>query len=111
MEQILQQILNELKEVKTNQVKTDSRFEQLQLDVNARLEQLQSDVNDIKLDMADIKAEVKSISEQTHNLLEFRTETRMTLDTISQEIDFINHKELQNEKDLFTLKKNLQLIK
>ncbi len=35
----------------------------------------------------------------------------MEMDRISEALDYITHKENQTEKDLFTIKKNLQIVK
>lgn len=86
---ILQQILNELKELKENQ-----NF-------------MQKQMNELQANVLEIKSKVTAINEQTANLTEFQTNINIKLDKIENELDFLIHKELQTEKEVFYIKKKL----
>ena len=52
-----------------------------------------------------IKNKVNVINEQTVELTEFHIETNTRLDKISDDLDFLTHKEFQTEKEIFKLKR------
>lgn len=56
-------------------------------------------------DILEIKNKVNAINEQSAELTKFRTETNNRLDKISDDLDFLTHKELQNEKEIFKFKR------
>ena len=86
---ILQQILNELKELKENQ-----NF-------------MQKQMNELQANVLEIKSKVTAINEQTANLTEFQTNINIKLDKIENDLDDLTHNELQTEKELFYIKKKL----
>ncbi len=79
MEQLLNQILLEIKEIK-NKV---SGLEEGQVRIEKKLD---------------------AVYNQTADLTEFRTETRQNFNTISDNIRFLLHKEVETEKEIFLLK-------
>lgn len=142
MEQVLNQILSELKNVNTrldgleegqNQIKSEvagikievtslkSEVAGIKSDVNtlkSDVTEIKSDVNNLKSDLTEIKSDVKEINckadiifNQTAGLTEFQTEVKHSLNSIHQEVDFICHKEVETEKDVFHIKKHLEIIK
>ncbi|SHK55086.1 hypothetical protein [Paramaledivibacter caminithermalis] len=98
MEKILNEILRELKELKTNQTI-------MQSDVN-KLQQGQNKTNE-RLDR--IEKKLDAVYDQTANLTEFKTNAK--LDKISDDIDFLKHEEYQTKQDIFKIKKNFEIIK
>jgi chromosome segregation ATPase len=86
MEQILKQILSELKEIKENQ------------------QAMQSDI-------AEIKEKINSVYDQTADLTEFRTETKNAFNNISKDVKFIKHKLHETEEDVFDIKDHLKIVK
>lgn len=44
-------------------------------------------------------------------LTEFETSVTSDLTTLKKDVSFIGHKEYQNEKDVYTIKKQLEIIK
>ncbi|WP_427340759.1 hypothetical protein [Caloranaerobacter sp. DY30410] len=79
MEKLLNQILDELKELKENQKETIKRLDSIENKLDA-------------------------INEQTADLTEFRTETKQELKDIKDTLKFIIHKEAENERDIHVLK-------
>lgn len=66
-------------------------------------------LNSIEEGQNEIKADLKAVYEQTANLTEFRTETKQDLSDIKDTLRFVLHKEIETEKELFTLKsKNIK---
>lgn len=68
---------------------------------------MQKQMNELQANVLEIKSKVTVINEQTANLTEFQTNINIKLDTIENELDFLTHKELQTEKEVFILRKNL----
>lgn len=65
--------------------------------MNGILQQILGELKDIKGGQIRIEKKLDSIHEHTAK--------------ITEDIDFLKHKEHQTEEDLFKLKKNLQIIK
>lgn len=86
MEKILNQILNELKDIKENQ-------------------------NSIQSDVSEIKSKLNSVYDQTADLTEFRTLISTKLTTVSNDIKFVKHKVQETEEDVFTIQNHLSIIK
>lgn len=99
MEDLLKQILSELKDIKAdvNTLKVDANT--LKVDVNT----LKVDVNTLKEGQCRIEAKLDSVYDQTADLTEYRTESLDVLNRIEEDVDFLTHKETQNEKMLFNL--------
>ncbi len=93
MEQVLNQILTELKEL-NNKV---SILEKNQ-------EQLTKNQEQFAEGQARIEKKLDAVYDQTAELTEFRTETRQNLNAISDNIRFLLHKEMENEKEIYLLK-------
>lgn len=79
MEQILNQILLEIKEIKDK-------------------------VNGLEEGQVRIEKKLDAVYSQTADLTEFRTETRQNFNTISDNIRFLLQKEIETEKEIFLLK-------
>lgn len=75
------------------------------------LKQIISKLDILQADVSDIKTQIKSVVDQTADLTEFRTNTTDKLDKIIDDLDFLAHKEQQTEKEVFTIKKKLEIIK
>ncbi len=97
-------------------------------EVRSEISGLKDDVSGLKDDVSELKVKVdgntakldklnttvdridnrqKGIFEQTAGLLEFRTIVNDKLNNLSEDIDYLKHKEQQNERDIFTLKKKI----
>lgn len=79
MEQLLNQILLEIKEIKNK-------------------------VGGLEEGQVRIEKKLDAVYSQTADLTEFRTETRQNFNTISDNIRFLLHKEVETEKEIFLLK-------
>jgi len=79
MEQLLNQILLEIKEIKDK-------------------------VNGLEEGQVRIEKKLDAVYSQTADLTEFRTETRQNFNTISDNIRFLLQKEIETEKEIFLLK-------
>ncbi|MPW26444.1 hypothetical protein GC105_11650 [Alkalibaculum sp. M08DMB] len=55
----------------------------------------------IEIGQTEIKAELKAVYEQTANLTEFMTETKLDFFNIKDTLRFLLHKEIETEKELF----------
>ncbi|EYE87099.1 hypothetical protein Q428_15355 [Fervidicella metallireducens AeB] len=93
MEQLLQQIVNELKEIKNTQIESNERL--------IRIEK--------KLD---------AVYEQTANLTEFRTETNMKFDSLDEKMDNLqidlnnlSVKTICNDNKIIEISRNLKNVK
>lgn len=88
--QILKQILNELKDIKETQIQT-----------HKRLDNLESKIDFIKDQISDPD------SKNTKNHLE----TSLQLNSLIEDVDYLTHKEHQTEKEVYTLRKRIEVIK
>ncbi|RKD26095.1 hypothetical protein SAMN02745883_02245 [Caminicella sporogenes DSM 14501] len=86
-------------------LKTDVSFLKDNVDV------LKTDTNNLKAGQERIEIKLDTVYVQTANLTEFKTETQTILNKVSNDLDFLTYKESQNEKELFNIKKNLQIVK
>ncbi len=124
MEQVLNQILIELKELNNkvsnlekNQEQLTKNQEQLtknqeQLTKNQEQltkgqEQLTKNQEQFAEGQARIEKKLDAVYDQTAELTEFRTETRQNLNAISDNIRFLLHKETENEKEIYLLKEKM----
>jgi hypothetical protein len=107
MEKILGEILGQLKEVNTRLI----TLEDGQKEVNTRLITLEDGQNEIKVEVKEINRKTDIIFNQTAGLTEFQTDVNHHLNTIKKDISFVCHKEVENEKDVFQIKKQLEIIK
>ena len=96
-----------LEKIFENQVQTNQRL----VIMDNHLDTLNKRLDAIGNDVSDTKSAVNAIEKQTKDFSEFRTRAGTELKKMHQSMDFIKHKGIQNEEDLFTLKKNLSLIK
>ena len=104
MEEILKQILVEIKEMKTD-IK----------DLKVGQERIEVDIKDLKHGQSILTDKVDNIN----NCLQ-ETDVRQAfshlqlvnaLKKIENDIDFIGHKEFENEKEVFNIKKHLEIVK
>lgn len=86
MDEILKQILTELKALKEGQ-------------------------EELKLSQDRIEKKLDAVYDHTEKITEDITEVNIKIDKMSDDIDYLKHKEHQTEEDLFKLKKNLKIIK
>lgn len=117
MEQVLNQILIELKELNNKVSNLEKNQEQLtknqeQLTKNQEQltkgqEQLTKNQEQFAEGQARIEKKLDAVYDQTAELTEFRTETRQNLNAISDNIRFLLHKETENEKEIYLLKEKM----
>ena len=100
MEELLKQILGEITSIK-GEISG----------INTRLNNLESGQNDLMIEVKEVNRKTSIILEQTANLTEFETNVTSDLTTLKKDVSFIGHKEYQNEKDVYTIKKQLEIIK
>lgn len=100
MEQVLNQILSELK------------------NINSRLDTLEAGQQDIKSEVIEINRKASVIFDQTAGLTEFQTEakefqgkTTSDLKAIIREVSFVCHREVETEKDVLDIKKHLEIVR
>lgn len=86
MDEILKQILTELKALKEGQ-------------------------EELKLSQDRIEKKLDAVYDHTTKITEDITEVNMKIAKMSDDIDYLKYKEHQTEEDLFKLKKNLKIIK
>lgn len=83
-----------------------------------KLSGMESDVKDIKVnqltmqsDITEIKEKVNLVYNQTATTCEDVTTLNGKFDDLKDDIDYLTHKENQTERDVYTIKKKLQVIK
>ncbi len=132
---LLPQILSELKEMRELQQEMKTSQEEMresqqemrasQQEMKESQQEMQSSLDVQKKTLISINNRLTSVEEsqtrmekkldlvydQTANLTEFNTSVGQRLDTLSDEVFFISHKESQNEKEVSTIKRHLQIIK
>lgn len=103
--ELLQLILNELKDFKQT---TNERFNQFEQTTNERFDRIEQTTSE-RFDRIEKKLDV--IAAQTAELTEFKTDASQKLDRLISDVEFVKHKEHLNEEELFKLKTNLQIAK
>ena len=58
-----------------------------------------------------LENKLEAVHEQTTQLTEFRTETKMEIESLSQDVKFIKHKLHEIEVDVFNIRYHLKLVK
>ncbi|QEK11732.1 hypothetical protein FQB35_04775 [Crassaminicella thermophila] len=125
MEKILQQILNELKIIKTDinnlkesQLQTNERLDNIEVDIKhlkqgqTKLEQGQTKLEQGQTKLEQGQKEIKDhlVQLDTQNA-DRHMEAFSKIKTIDKEVKFIKHKLHQTEEDVFDIKDHLKLIK
>lgn len=100
MEELLKQILSKIDTI-------DKKQDVMQNDITG----MQGSITEMKTDIKEIKSKVSNIYDQTADLTEFRTETKQNLQSVGQDIKFIQHKLSDTEKDIFQVKDYLKIVK
>lgn len=93
MEKILKEILGEIKEIKTEMSSMNQR------------------IGNLEAGQDRIEKKLDTVYEQTATLTEFRTEVNQKLDNLTDDVEFLKHKEYEHEQDIFRLKRNIQVSK
>ncbi len=107
LENSLGGVKTDLADVKTDlaDVKTDLADVKTDLaDVKTDLADVKTDLGDVKTDLADVKTKLDAVYEQTAVLSEFRTDTDLEFREVKKSLDFILHKEMKNEREIYYLK-------
>lgn len=79
--------------------------------IEVRLDKIEIRLDKVENNIETIKNSVASIAEQTANLMEFRTETKTKLSSVSEDIMFIKHRMQETEKDVVVIKDHLKIVK
>ncbi|WZL73689.1 hypothetical protein QBE52_02835 [Clostridiaceae bacterium 35-E11] len=79
--------------------------------MNEILQQILDELKELKEGQDRIEKKLHSVYDDTAKVTENITEINIKMENISDDMEFIKHKEQQTEQDLFKLKKNLQIIK
>ncbi len=74
------------------------------------LKQILAELKGLKEGQERIEKKLDTVHDQTANLTEFRTEANMKLDRVAEVIEFLKHKEYQNEQDIYSIKKRIQAV-
>lgn len=135
MEKILKQILEELTTVKSDISEIKTEVKEIRVDVDilktevkgirsdvdvlkTEVKEIRTDVDILKDDAVQLKVGQKRIEEKlnsTHDQVIRNTEkiqeANTKLDTMSNDIDYIAHKESLNEKELFIIRNHIKKAK
>lgn len=121
IENILVQILDGQKELSQSLADLKSDVVTLKDDVSnlkSDVSTLKDDVSDLKSDVTILKDDVKNINKKIDNvytrnsdLTELKKSTTETINTIFKDVQFIKHKLRQNEEDVFSIQRNLKIVK
>lgn len=114
MEAILQKILAEIEDMKTDMqgMKADMQGMKADItDIKDDTAELKVGQNELKDRVVKLETNTEMIYDQVANLTEFKTETKDKLDQIIDDIEFLKHQDFENKQDLFRLKKNMKISK
>lgn len=84
-------------------------------DVNFRMDNIENEIQDIKKDLNEFRVEANegfdSLEDKLNNLEGTNAANHLTtktkLDKISEDLDFLTHKEFQTEREMFHIKQKL----
>ncbi len=96
-----------LNQILSNQVEMQKNISNLQ----NKVDKMETKMDKIESDIKELKSDVKIIFDQTVNLTEFKTEVMEKLYEIVDNLEFIKHKEYQNEKEIYDIKRRLRSAK
>ncbi|MCM8710499.1 hypothetical protein M2651_05600 [Clostridium sp. SYSU_GA19001] len=92
--------------------------EKILMQILGHLEQIKSDVETLKSNQTDtnqrlsnIETKLNSVYNQTAKTCEDITLLNQKFDDLKDDIDFLTHKENQTEKEVYSIKKKLQIVK
>lgn len=95
-----------------NKMQSDIKdLKESQVTMQSTIEGLKENQVTMQSDIKEIKVKVTAIFDQTADLTEFRTKTNDTLDNIQNDVEYLTHKESQNEKTLFSLQRKISVSK
>ena len=116
-EVLLQQILSELKDVKSGQSKMEERFDKIDqkfVAIDKRFDKMQGQMDGMQTQMDGmhgqlnrIESKQDAIYEQTGQLTVFRHETLTKFDEVvkKEDMHYFEFKLMEHDRDLFNLKK------
>ena len=109
-EVLLQQILSELKDVKTGQKHMEKRFDKIDqkfIAIDKRFDVMQVQMDGMQGQLNRIESKQDAIFEQTGQLTEFRHETLTKFDEVvtKEDMHYFEAKMMEHDRDLFNLKK------
>jgi predicted nucleic acid-binding Zn-ribbon protein len=123
--ELLQKILDRLDCIETRISNIETKVENIDnrvaniedkvTNIEGRVENIEGDISIIKADVVDLKKGQNRI-EAKFNDFEVRNannhiETMRTFQSINETLDFLTHKEHQTEKEVYTIKKRLEVIR
>lgn len=118
---LLPQILNEIKAINKSQQETKEfqdemrGFQREMREFQGEMREFQGEVNtrltSIEESQRRTEDKLDIVYDQTSNLTEVQTTLKHELNSLSKEVYFLSHKEVENEKEVITIKRHLELIK
>lgn len=73
--------------------------------VKTDLGEVKIDLGEVKKDLGDVKIKLDAVYAQTASLSEFRTDADREFRDIKKTLDFMLHKEIDNEREIYYLKR------
>lgn len=110
MENLLKEILSEIKGIKGTQEKMQSEITGIKdqvAGIKGEVSGIKETQENMQSDIIEIKEKVNAVYNQTADLTEFRTESIESLNQIKDDVEYLTHKESQNEKVLFNLQRKV----
>ncbi|MBD7908570.1 hypothetical protein [Sporosarcina gallistercoris] len=109
-EVLLQQILSELKDVKSGQRKMEECFDKMQTPMDGmkgQMDGMKGQMDEMQGQLNRIENKQDAIFEQTGQLAEFRQETLTKFDDVvkKEDMQYLEFKVMEHDRDLFNLKK------
>lgn len=114
MEKILNQILSEMQSMNKRFDGVDAKLDKLEScmeNMESRMENMESRIETIDSTVKEIDRKTTIIFNQTADLTEFKTSVNEKLDALTEEVAFISHREYETEKDVYAIKRHLQIVK
>ena len=92
MQSILTTIQADIASLKEGQATLTAKFDRM----DVRQDAMKEDIKDLKAGQAAIAHDIKEVSEQTRDLVEFEAETRLNFDKASRKLDSFQRVTAQN---------------
>lgn len=90
-------------------------MEQILNQILEKLNSMESDIKELRTDVKGLNSKVDGIKDQLTEFeakaATYHVETLNNFNEVNENIDFLTHKENQTEKEVYSIKKKLQVIK
>lgn len=84
-----------------------SKLDSIDERLDGRIDRLEERFNNLEVEVREVGRKVDSVIEQTAVLTEFKSDTDQRLSDIKDTLQFISFKQVEQEKDIFHLKKRI----